>query len=408
MLKSRTANLLDIVELVEDLPEYGVKRGEQGVVVEVFDEPEEGYILEFVDPSGTSSRLAYWVKPEQIKRVAPRKAQELEVVELAEDLPEYGVKKGERAVVTTAFSEPDEAYDLEFVDESGRSRFAYSVKPEQITSSDAIAREAFKQGMELLNSGELKQAEGKFRHAIALKPRCVGILNNLFAEAHTDLGWKTSIDLMRFLVRIAPSYTIAWRNLAIAYLNFGVQIASELRLEEAVALFLRALTVPSSAEVVEDIRTNLAAVHTTIGIRAHENGRLDEALSHMLHACAFQPNEVTRRNLGLAYTLLAEALMAEQKFGDAVNFFERAQDAGFISPECLNNYGLALAKESRFSEAASAFEMALEMVPGDVLVLANLRSAEEKRITDLKTYDVSIAFNPVPQFYSQQAQTGTG
>jgi uncharacterized protein DUF4926 len=71
MLKSATAKLLDIVELVEDLPEYGVKRGEQGVVVEVLDEPDEGYILEFVDPSGTSSRLAYWVKPEQIKRVTP-------------------------------------------------------------------------------------------------------------------------------------------------------------------------------------------------------------------------------------------------------------------------------------------------------------------------------------------------
>lgn len=132
MLKTRTANLLDIVELTEDLPEYGVTRGEQGVVVEVFDEPDEGYILEFVDPSGASSRLAYWVMAGQIKRVTPRKAQELEVVELAEDLPEYGIKKGERAVVTTAFDEPSEAYDLEFVDESGQSRFAYSVKPTQI------------------------------------------------------------------------------------------------------------------------------------------------------------------------------------------------------------------------------------------------------------------------------------
>jgi len=74
--------------VAEDIADYGVKRGEQGVVVEVFDEPDEGYVLEFVDPSGTSSRLAYWVKPEQFNRVSPRKAQELEVVELPEDLPE--------------------------------------------------------------------------------------------------------------------------------------------------------------------------------------------------------------------------------------------------------------------------------------------------------------------------------
>lgn len=143
--RKRKADLRDVVEVAEDLTEYGVTRGEQGVVVDVFDEPEEGYILEFVDLSGTSSKLAYWVKPDQIKRVAPRKAQELEVVELVEDLPEYGVKKGERAVVTSAFSEPNEAYDLEFVDESGTaSRFAYSVKPEQIVNIDTKAREATK------------------------------------------------------------------------------------------------------------------------------------------------------------------------------------------------------------------------------------------------------------------------
>ena len=70
MLETKKVNLLDVVELVEDLPEYAVKRGEQGVVVEVFEEPEEVYILEFVDKSGTSSRLAYGVKPNQIKTVS--------------------------------------------------------------------------------------------------------------------------------------------------------------------------------------------------------------------------------------------------------------------------------------------------------------------------------------------------
>ena len=72
-----------------------------------------------------------------------RKAQELDVVELIEDLPEFGLKKGERGTVVVAFDNPDEAYDLEFVDESGTSsRFAYSVKPNQISSVDETAREA--------------------------------------------------------------------------------------------------------------------------------------------------------------------------------------------------------------------------------------------------------------------------
>lgn len=66
MLETKKAHLLDIVELTEDLPEFDVRRGERGTVVEVLDNPEEAYILEFVDKSGTSSKLAYWVKSHQI------------------------------------------------------------------------------------------------------------------------------------------------------------------------------------------------------------------------------------------------------------------------------------------------------------------------------------------------------
>ena len=69
MLETKKAHLLDVVELTEDLPEYAVRRGERGTVVEVFDNPEEAYIVEFVDKSGYSSKLAYWVRPHQITLV---------------------------------------------------------------------------------------------------------------------------------------------------------------------------------------------------------------------------------------------------------------------------------------------------------------------------------------------------
>ena len=71
MIETKKAHELDIVELTEDLPEFGVRRGERGTVVEVFDHPEEAYIIEFIDEGGASSRLAYDVKPGQIINVAP-------------------------------------------------------------------------------------------------------------------------------------------------------------------------------------------------------------------------------------------------------------------------------------------------------------------------------------------------
>jgi len=69
MIETKKAHELDIVELTEDLPEFGLRRGERGTVVEAFDDPEEAYMLEFIYESGASSTLAYGVKPEQIKTI---------------------------------------------------------------------------------------------------------------------------------------------------------------------------------------------------------------------------------------------------------------------------------------------------------------------------------------------------
>lgn len=56
------------------------------------------------------------------------KYEELELVELLEGLPEYDLAIGEIGVVVEAFDTLAEAYDLEFVAESGRSsKFGYSV-----------------------------------------------------------------------------------------------------------------------------------------------------------------------------------------------------------------------------------------------------------------------------------------
>ncbi len=69
MIETKKAHELDLVELTEDLPEFGLRRGERGTVVEAFEYPEEAYVLEFVDASDGSGKLAYGVKPDQIRNV---------------------------------------------------------------------------------------------------------------------------------------------------------------------------------------------------------------------------------------------------------------------------------------------------------------------------------------------------
>lgn len=77
MIELKKAHELDVVELTEDLPEYGLHQGAQGTVVEVFDSPEEAYMIEFLEDSGASSTIADWVRPDQIK-IIERFAKEYE------------------------------------------------------------------------------------------------------------------------------------------------------------------------------------------------------------------------------------------------------------------------------------------------------------------------------------------
>lgn len=63
---------LDVVELLEDLPEYGLKRGDTGTVLEIFcrDNPAvvEAYLLECNVDQWGKGVIADVVYPHQVKR----------------------------------------------------------------------------------------------------------------------------------------------------------------------------------------------------------------------------------------------------------------------------------------------------------------------------------------------------
>src|SRR5947208_15441169 len=98
-------------------------------------------------------------------------ARENDVVELAEDLPEQGFKRGQRAVVIEAFEHPAEAYDLEFEDQEGNFLgLAFAVQSHQIIN---VSRALFEQGIDFFNCGKLNEAEEMFRQAIDLNPKYI-------------------------------------------------------------------------------------------------------------------------------------------------------------------------------------------------------------------------------------------
>jgi tetratricopeptide (TPR) repeat protein len=324
-----------------------------------------------------------------------RKAQELDVVELTEDLPEYGLKRGERGAVVGAFDEPDEAYDLEFVDESGKSKFAYAIKPRQIENIGAIAKEKFERGIELQKSGNALEAEKELRQAITLMPTYIGVLHNSIVRSFENSEeWQRAITAMGTVVRIRPDYEIGRRNLAIAFQKYGIQKSLEDDNDSALELFELALSVAPPEEIVADIKNSIAAVFTSLGIKEYRNNNIQNSLGLMRQAFIADPNEKTRYNLGIAYVHSAYAFLDRSMFDDAVLVFERAQHAGLIATEIIHDHGVALASLKRFEEAVFMFERALELEPENDTIKSNLELARKNIETGFNAKGLTIEFEP--------------
>lgn len=60
------------------------------------------------------------------------KFNELDCVRTLRNFPEYGIAKGETGVIIIAFNKPNEAYEVEFEDGSGRPKATFPILPEDL------------------------------------------------------------------------------------------------------------------------------------------------------------------------------------------------------------------------------------------------------------------------------------
>ena len=60
------------------------------------------------------------------------KFNELEVVKTLKDFPENGIKSGEIGTIVAAFTSPNEAYEVEFVNNDGTTKAMFAIIPENI------------------------------------------------------------------------------------------------------------------------------------------------------------------------------------------------------------------------------------------------------------------------------------
>jgi hypothetical protein len=57
--------LFDVVALARDLPEHGLKAGAEGTVIEVYEQPEPAYEVEFADDDGVTIATVV-LRPDQL------------------------------------------------------------------------------------------------------------------------------------------------------------------------------------------------------------------------------------------------------------------------------------------------------------------------------------------------------
>jgi tetratricopeptide (TPR) repeat protein len=331
--------------------------------------------------------------------IETKKAHELDIVELTEDLPEFGLRRGERGTVVESFDNPEEAYMLEFVDESGASsRLAYGVKPDQIKNIDVMAKEIYAEGMAHLQQGNMIKAARDFRRAIELIPSYIrGLHESLRRSIAEKKDWQLFIPLLRFVRLVDPSYEIAKHNLAVAYLNYGVQEANNGNYEVAIQLFQYALRIDTPAHITNLIKKNIAAGHTALGMDAHEKGKFELSKQHFEAACTFLTDDKTRRNLGMSYYHLAIFYTNEGDLQKAITCYEWAEDSGLIVPNILNNHARALAISGEIDEAILLMESAQSLAPEDKMIKSNLAILlQSKSVADFITETPNLDFHPTP------------
>jgi tetratricopeptide (TPR) repeat protein len=307
MIELKKAHELDIVELTEDLPEYGLRHGAQGTVVEVFDTPEEAYMVEFSEDAGSSSTIADWITPDQIKNIS------------------------------------------------------------------AIANGFYKRGMEALSQGNFVESLRELRKAVKLIPSYIGGMHNSLAQSvgpHDD--WRGFIFAMRLVRLIDPDYEVARDNLAIAYLNYGVQEAKNGKYEESLLYFHAGLAVEASPEIVTLIKENIAASQTALGIQAFHNDDMQSNLAFFRSAHFIASNEITRLNFAKAHFHFANFCLNKGNLQLAIDSYARVEDAGLMLPDVLNNHACALVESKLFEDAMRILETAQAIAPEDEIIKSNL------------------------------------
>ncbi len=199
------------------------------------------------------------------------------------------------------------------------------------TLSPAGLRSALQQGIGLLQSGRLQDAERLFQSVLTIDSKNVNALQLLGLIQFQTGRYKDGEQLLRLAIKQKP---------------------------------------------------NIADLHYNLGNMLEQQGKLDQALVSYKNALKLGlDNDQIRNNLGMLLSKMGRLEEAEASLRKAI-------DINPQNPSALSNYGLVLRKLNRLDEATKAVEQAISIEPHFVDAISNLGSIcfEKNELEEAEEY----------------------
>jgi tetratricopeptide (TPR) repeat protein/tRNA A-37 threonylcarbamoyl transferase component Bud32 len=198
--------------------------------------------------------------------------------------------------------------------------------------------------MRLQEKGELVEAAGFYRAALAIRPDAGPVLVNLGILLQAQKKLDEADDCYRRAIALDPTDALSHNNLGNALRDQG-------RLDQAIACYRKAI----------EIVPNDPTPHYNLGLALKAKGQVPEAIECYRKAIEFDPKHAD------AYTALGIALKAAGKSDEAIESYEKAIEIDPKHALAHGNLGNALKAKGQVDQALECYRKAIELDPKDAM-----------------------------------------
>jgi Tfp pilus assembly protein PilF len=280
--------------------------------------------------------------------------------------------------------------------------------PKRAATAAAILAVAALTAAAMHQTAYWKSDETLFRHALEVTPDNAFSRNNLGWGLYGDKKREEAFDQIQQAIRLDPQYSLAIENLALMLNDAG-------RHEEALARHREALAInPKYARARTNLKITLKQLGKLDAVEAEYNGLVRKEAKSLDDFCRLGALAMTLGDPNGAFDAFAKALQAdpngkkvnlaiadvlvdEKRFDDALQYYEKALRADPHDAQTLYNMGVVLSGLKRPEEAAEKYLEALRWNADFAQAHNNLGSllANMQRLDEaVEHYRKAIALDP--------------